>query len=156
MMTRNSKEDGEHKLCVFERYDFYIGDNKVVNKYRHMDILDTSKGYLHNVGAIGGSCFLIKKEAFTKLWKQYDGRPFEFLRETHITKEHGVTTRNISEDLCFSERAKMAGYDIWVDSRIRPVHLGKPKFVRFEQKGEDLPVLNEPLKGGITLSENLK
>jgi len=59
--------------------------------------------------------------------------------------------------MCFCERAREAGFAIWVDSRIRPVHLGKPNFARFEMKGEKLPPLNrEPIKGGITLSENLK
>jgi len=156
MMTRNVRDNGEHALCVFEKFDFYIGDGKTVNKYRSMTGFDPAKGYLQLVDAIGASCFLIKREAFEALWKKHNGRPFEFVHETHITKEHGVTLRNISEDLCFCERAKEEGFEIWVDTRIRPVHLGKPKFVRFEMEGENLPSLNEPMKGAITLSENLK
>jgi len=156
MMTRNVRDNGEHALCAFEKFDFYIGDGKTVNKYRSMTGFDPAKGYLQLVDAIGASCFLIKREAFEALWKKHNGRPFEFVDETHITKEHGVTLRNISEDLCFCERAREEGFEIWIDTRIRPVHLGKPKFVRFEMEGENLPSLNEPMKGAITLSENLK
>jgi glycosyltransferase involved in cell wall biosynthesis len=156
MMTRSVQDDGKHRLCVFEKFDFYIGDGKTINKYRSIEKFDTTKGHLHSVDAIGGACFLIKKEAFEPLFVKHNGKPFEFLTETHITKEHGATVRNISEDMCFSERAREEGFEIWVDTRIRPVHLGKPKFVRFEMEGENLPSMKEPLKGCITLSENLK
>ena len=155
MMTRSARKNGKHALCVFEKFDFYIGDGKTVNKYRSMKGFDNSKGFLHSVDAIGGACMLIKRQAFEAMFTKYNGRPFEFLNEVHTTKEHGVTLRNISEDMCFSERAKETGFDIFIDTRVRPVHLGKPKFVRFEQDGEDLPTLKEPMKGCITLSENL-
>lgn len=86
----------------------------------------------------------------------YNGVAMTLIKSVHETKEHGVTVRNISEDMCFSERAREEGFEIWVDTRIRPVHLGKPEFIRFEMEGEKLPSLKEPLKGCITLSENLK
>jgi len=156
MLTRNVRENGQHSLCVFDKYDFYIGDGRTVNKYRSKKELDVSKGHLISVDAIGGACMLIKRQCFEALFAKHNGTPFEFIHETHITKEHGVTLRNVSEDMCFSERAKAEGFEIFVDARIRPVHLGKPKFVRFEQEGEELPALNEPLRGAITLSENLK
>jgi GT2 family glycosyltransferase len=156
MMTRNVRDNGQHALCVFEKYDFYIGDGKTINKYRSIEKFDNSQGYLHKVDAIGGACFLIKKEAFEALYSKHNGKPFEFLHEVHETKEHGVTVRDVSEDICFSERAKQEGFDIWIDTRVRPVHLGKPEFIRFEQPGENLPSMKEPMKGCITLSENLK
>lgn len=156
MMTRNARENGKHALCVFEKFDFYIGDGKTVSKYRSIEKFDNSKGYLHPVDGIGGACMLIKKVAFEALFVKHNGRPFEFTHEIHETKEHGVTVRNISEDMTFCERARAEGFQVWVDTRVRPVHLGKPKFVRFEQEGDELPSLNEPLKGAITLSENLK
>jgi hypothetical protein len=155
MMTRNEKDDGKHGLCVFEKYDFYIGDGKSVSKYRQAK-LEPGEKYLIPVDAIGGACMLIKKECFIPLFQKHNGRPFEFVHEVHETKEHGITLRNISEDMNFSERAKQEGFEIYIDMRIRPVHLGKPKFVRFEIEGEKLPDLKEPLKGAITLSENLK
>jgi len=115
MMTRNPRERGEHALCVFEKYDFYIGDGKNVSKYRSMKELrdpNDPKKYLFSVDATGGACLLIKREAFEALFLKHNGRPFEFIHETHITKEHGVTLRNISEDMCFSERAKESGFEI--------------------------------------------
>jgi len=157
MVTRNARDNGEHALCCFEKFDFYIGDGKTINKYRSMDKLEIGDNYLQQVDGVGGACMLLKRSAFEALFKKHNGRPFEFLNEVHETKEHGITLRNISEDMCFCERAREAGFAIWVDSRIRPVHLGKPNFARFEMKGEKLPPLNrEPIKGGITLSENLK
>lgn len=156
ILTRNARENGEHALCAFERFDFPIGDNKVINKYRHIEKIDTKSQYLHQVDAIGGACMLIKKPVFEALYVKHNGRPFEFLHEVHETKENGVTLRNLSEDICFSERVKQAGFEIWLDTRIRPVHLGKPRFIRFELEGENLPPMNEPIKGGITLSETLK
>lgn len=156
MMTRNVRDNGKHGLCVFEKFDFYIGDGKTINKYRAVEKLDTSKGYLQQVDGIGLACVLIKKEAFEPLYIKHNGRPFEFIHEVHQTKEHGVTLRNISEDMCFFERAKQEGFEVWVDTRIRPVHLGKPEFIQFSQEGENLPVPENPIKGTILLSENLK
>jgi GT2 family glycosyltransferase len=159
MMTRNVRDNGKHGLCCFEKFDFYIGDGKTIKKYRSLEKFDNSKGYLHQVDGVGLACVLIKREAFEPLFVKHNGRPFEFIHETHITKEHGVTLRNISEDMCFFERAKEEGFAIYVDTRVRPVHLGKPEFIRFEQEDEDsakLGKLETPLKGTILLSENLK
>ena len=155
MMTRNVRDNGKHALCVFEKFDFYIGDGKTVNKYRPIQKLDNEKGHLFSVDAIGAACMLIKKDCFLALFQKHNGRPFEFIHEVHETKEHGVTLRNISEDMCFSERAKQEGFDIWVDTRIRPVHLGKPELVRFEQEGEDWKPINNPIKSSSCLSENM-
>jgi len=117
MVTRNVRDNGKHSLCVFEKYDFYIGDGKNVSKYRSIEKFDvkdseTSRSYLYSVDAIGGACMLIKREAFEALFIKHNGRPFEFIHEIHTTKEHGVTLRNISEDMCFSERAKGSGFEI--------------------------------------------
>jgi hypothetical protein len=154
MLTRSERDDGTHKLCCFDKFDFYIGDNLTVNKYRPCENFEGGE-YLRKVDATGGACLLIKKKCVEVLFAKYNGRPFEFAHEVHQTKEHGVTVRNISEDLNFCERAVSEGFDIWIDKRVRPVHLGKPKFVRYEEEGEKLPGLKEPLKGAITLSENL-
>jgi len=127
MMTRNVRDNGEHALCVFEKFDFYIGDGKTVNKYRSMTGFDPAKGYLQLVDAIGASCFLIKREAFEALWKKHNGRPFEFVHETHITKEHGVTLRNISEDLCFAKEQKKKDLRFGLIPELGRCILGKPK-----------------------------
>lgn len=156
VMTRAERKNGKHALCCFEKYDFYIGDGRTVKKYRSIEKFDTEKGYLQSVDAVGGACMLLKREVCEALFKKHNGRPFEFLHEIYETKEHGVTVRNISEDLCFSERAREEGFEIYIDTRIRPVHLGKPKFVRFEQEGENLPPMGSEIKGGTVLSENLK
>lgn len=154
MMTRNIRDNGKHALCCFKKDPFYIGDGRTVNKYKSIDSFPTDT-HLHQVDAMGMACVLIKKVALEALFKKHNGRPFEFLHETLVTKEHGVTLRNISEDMIFTERCREEGFELWVDTRVRPVHLGKPKFVRFKQEGEQLPAMKEPIKGGVTLSECL-
>jgi len=52
--------------------------------------------------------------------------------------------------------AKQEGFAVWVDTRIRPVHLGKPEFIQFQQEGENIAPTTNQLKGTILLSENLK
>ena len=153
VMTRNMKDDGKHANCCFEKYDFYIGDGRTVNKYKSINKFP--EGDLHQIDACGGACLLIKREVLKSLFNKYNGKPFEFREEILETKEHGITVRNISEDMTFSERAKQEGFEIWVDLRVRPVHLGKPKFIRFEQEGENLPAFSEPIKSSATLSEEL-
>ena len=155
MLTRNVRDNGKHAICCFKKENFYIGDGKTIGKYRSVDGFDNSKGYLHQVDAVGSACILIKKIVFETLFKKHNGRIYEFIHETHITKEHGVSLRNISEDMCFSERAKDEGFEIWIDTRIRPVHLGSPKLIRFEQEGENWKPINTPLKSTSLLSENL-
>src|SRR5574343_765105 len=73
MLTRAVRDNGQHALCCFEKFDFYIGDGKTVNKYRSMQGFDTSKGqYLFRVDGTGAACILIKKEAFTALFKKHN------------------------------------------------------------------------------------
>jgi glycosyltransferase involved in cell wall biosynthesis len=156
--TRNVKDNGKHNNCCFEKYDFHIGDGRTVKKYRSIESFDMSKGYLHKIDACGGACLLIKKEVFTTLFQRYNAKPFEFIHEEYTTKEHGLTIRNISEDMTFTERAVQEGFELWVDLRVRPVHLGKPELIRFEMEGEKLPKLNDNklLPGMTALSETLK
>lgn len=156
MCKRNEDENGKHLLCCFEKFDSYIGDGKSVKNYRHIEAFDLAKGFLHPVDAIGGACMLLKREVIHALYQKHNGRPFEWLHEQHVTKEHGVTLRNVAEDVCFSERAKEEGFEIWVDTRVRPVHLGKPKFIRFQQEGEVLPAINTPMKNTQIVSESLE
>lgn len=155
MMTRTERENGKHSLCCFEKFDFYIGDGKTVKKYR--SITNWQKDdpeYLKPVDATGGSCLLIKRNCFEALFTKHNGRPYEDIHEVHETMEHGVTVRNLSQDVVFCERAKEEGFQIYIDTRIRPIHLGKQKMIRFQMEGEVLPDLKEPTKC-ITLSENL-
>jgi hypothetical protein len=156
ILTRNESTNGKHKLCCFEKFDFYIGDGKNIKKYRAIESFDQSKGYLQPIDAAGGACMLIKKNVFEALFLKHNGRPFDEIHEVLETKEHGVTLRNLSEDVTFHERVKEEGFELWVDLRIRPVHLGKPKFVQFKMEGEDLPDFKNEVKGATLLSENLK
>jgi len=154
VMTRNKRDNGKHALCCFEKYNFYIGDGKTVDKYRSIEKFE--EGYLHRIDACGGACLLIKREVLEALYYKHNAKPFEFTHELHTTEEHGVTERNISEDMTFCERSRKEGFEIWVDTRIRPVHLGKPEFARYEIEGETLPDMKEKIKGGSTLSEQLR
>ncbi len=156
MCKRNEDEQGNHALCVFEGFDVPIGDGKTIKNYRNIKSFDASKGYLHSVDAIGGACMLIKREVLDSLYKAHNGRPFEWKYEQHVTKEVGLSVRNLAEDICFSERAKLQGFEIFIDLRLRPVHLGRPKFIRFEQEGENLPPVRVGFKNAQVVSESLE
>jgi hypothetical protein len=155
MLTRNKKDNGEHGLCCFKKDEFYIGDGQTINKYTALKGFDNSKGYLHQVDATGAACILVKKECFTALFQKHNGRPFEDFNGVFTTKEHGTTTSHRSEDTNFCDRATTEGFEIWIDTRIRPIHLGKPEFIRFEQEGENLPPIRFPRFSPALLSESL-
>ena len=156
MMTRNHKEDGKHGLCCFEKFPFKVSEDSFVWKYQALKGFNTKKTHLHKVDAIGGACMLVKRAVFEEMFKKYNGRPFETYHELYDLGNNEIGTRNLSEDIVFSERAYDCGFEIWVDTRVRPVHLGKPKFVRFEQKGEKFLPMTNNVKSATLLSESLK
>ncbi|MDP6460053.1 MAG: hypothetical protein QF829_04605, partial [Candidatus Hydrothermarchaeota archaeon] len=72
-------------------------------------VLRWGGGKLFRVDAVGMGCCLIKAEVFRSIaqpWFVYDVK------------------RNRGEDIYFCEKVKEAGYDIWVDPEVLPVHLG--------------------------------
>lgn len=72
-------------------------------------VLRWSREKLFKTDAVGMGCCLIKAGVFRSIappWFVYDVK------------------RNKGEDIYFCEKVKEAGYDIWVDPEVLPVHLG--------------------------------
>ena len=74
-------------------------------------------GKENEVKALGGGCVLIKAEVFKKVhqpWFWYKIAP------------SGAVT--MSHDWFFCEKAREAGYKIYLDTTIKPGHIGKQEF----------------------------
>lgn len=128
ILSRNAKIDGTRDLCAF-----YSEEVEGIKLYRPITKLRES-GDLHKIDAGGTGCMLIKIEVLKKLNFIYKDRIFE----NTITKFDPIfidgkkyTERTMSEDVQFCERAVEAGFEIWLDSRIRPLHITGNQFVQY-------------------------
>lgn len=78
---------------------------------------------------------LIKTEVLKKLLPLFNGMVFERTRtvfEKPITVNGKVfTERTMSEDVQFCERAIEAGFEVWLDSRVKPMHITGNQFVKY-------------------------
>lgn len=130
ILTRNPDKDGRHSLCAFKRLK--VGGQKL---YLEFDRVNGSD--LVRVDAGGTGCMLIKRSVLESLYVKHGERIFERTRTvfdnpiTYKGKEY--TERTMSEDVQFCERAADAGYEIWMDTRIRPIHLGTQKAVQWQR-----------------------
>ena len=114
--------------CIFETEE--IPDNPKVKGYKKIEKVDTSAGTLVKIDACGMACVLIKRKVLEKLYKEHEGRPFEFSR-VPIKKTDGKDKRDMSEDVTFYERATNAGFEIWCETKIKPPHYAGKKWVQF-------------------------
>ncbi len=132
--TRSPDANGYHKLCAFYSEEKEVGGKKI-RTYRDIQQF-RDPGPLHRIDAGGTGCMLIKRKVLEAMNKKYGQYMFErgviMLDEPVV--ENGVTIdrRTMSEDVQFCERAVDLGFEIWLDERIRPIHLGAPKIARFQ------------------------
>ena len=134
ILTRRRERDKDHWLCAFYKQAF----NEVrfyfpIEKFR-------DEGYLHRVDAVGMGCTLIKKNVLEGLYEKYRDYVFEFTvtnldEPIQLDENHIIGARRMSEDLEFCERATDMGFEIWLDTRIRPIHLGNPVHVQWSEDG---------------------
>lgn len=97
-----------------------------IKLYKHVQNF-RDEGPLHRIDAGGTGCMLIKRYVLEKLVPEYEGQPFAY---TKIPIPGGMVVngktykyRDMSEDMEFCERAVNAGFEIWLDERVRPGHL---------------------------------
>lgn len=122
--SRNPDKDGKHPLCAFYS-EVVEADGKPLRLYFPIEKFK-DEGHLHKVDGAGSGCILIKRKVLEVLAKKYKNDIYEFgdVRFPTITyKGKDFDRRTMSEDCEFSERAIDAGFDIWLDDRIRPFHL---------------------------------
>ncbi len=130
ILSRRADNKG-HWLCAF--YGQAFNDVRFyfpIEKFR-------DEGYLHRVDAVGMGCTLIKRKVLEELFKKYKDYIFEFtvmnLDKPIELEDRIIGARRMSEDLEFSERATDAGFEIWIDDRIRPIHLGEPTHIQWRE-----------------------
>lgn len=120
ILARTPSPDGKHRLCAFYRleYNKELDDGRTVPHYENITVF-REEGPLHKIGAGGTGCILIKRKVLEALGEKYQ-RIFEF------TSDVASGYRRItSEDILFCERATDLGFEVWLDDRVRPIHLGK-------------------------------
>jgi len=129
ILTRNPNKEGNHDLCAYYARDVQIGDKSL----RNYDFITEFKdfGYLHKVDAGGTGCILIKREVLEKLSKKH-----EFIFEFGDITVNGQR-RTLSEDVNFCEKAVDAGFTIWLDERIIPIHLGGQQIIKYVSMGSN-------------------
>lgn len=133
ILGRNPNEKGEHPLCSMYAREV-IADGEPIKLYYPIEKW-RDEGPLHQVDATGTGCILIKREVLETLIKVHKDGLFEF---GDIKFKNKITVdgkeydrRTMSEDAEFSERAVAAGFEIWVDERVRPIHLTQQGYVQW-------------------------
>ena len=127
ILTRNPDKDGNHSLCAF--YSETVDGKRI---YRNVTEF-RDKGSLHRIDGGGTGCMLIKTTVLAKMFSVYSNRWFERTREVFekpiVVDGKEYTERTMSEDVLFCERAVDLGFEVWLDERIRPMHISGNKYV---------------------------
>jgi len=141
ILGRVALPDGTHPLCSMYAREVEV-DGKPLKLYSPIEEF-RDEGYLHQVDATGTGCVLIKREVLEALHKTYKDNIFEF-GDIRFKKKITIDgteydRRTMSEDAEFSERAVNAGFEIWLDERIRPLHLTTQRSVQWQPDGGITP-----------------
>lgn len=132
ILSRNPNKDGSHNLCSFYAEEVKTSVGKLRLYYPIKEFKDEAP--LHRVDATGTGCVLIKRRVLEVLFDKYQDNIFEF-GDIRFKKQKikGIEydRRTMSEDCEFSERAVDAGFEIWLDDRIRPVHISGNRYVQW-------------------------
>lgn len=133
ILGRNPNKDGKHVMCAFYASEVEV-DGAPLKLYYPVDEWK-DEGPLHKVDATGTGAVLIKRKVLETLILRHKDGLFEFgdykFKNEIIVDGQKYDRRTMSEDCEFSERAVNAGFEIWIDDRIRPIHLTKQGFVQY-------------------------
>lgn len=134
ILGRNPDEEGRYPLCAFYKEEV-VADGKKLNLYRNVEKF-RDEGYLHRIDAAGTGCMLIKRKVLEKMFKKYGEYMFEFgdIKFKKPIKVDGkkYERRTMSEDCEFSERVTEEGFEIWLDDRIRPLHVTTYNLIQYK------------------------
>jgi len=129
ILTRNPDANGNHTLCAF--YSNEIDGQKLYNPIENF----RDDGYLHKIDGGGTGCILIKIEVLKKMLEVWKDRVFERTRtifpQPIIVNGKEYLERTMSEDMQFCERAIELGFEVWLDSRIKPLHITGNNYVKY-------------------------
>lgn len=133
ILARNAGANGQHALCAFYAQEYKV-DGKPLNLYTPITSF-RDKGPLHKIDAGGTGCMLIKRTVLEKMYSRYKEHMFEFgdVKFKKSIKVNGTTydRRTMGEDVEFCERAIGLGFELWLDDRIRPLHLTTSNAVKW-------------------------
>lgn len=125
ILGRNPDKEGKHPLCAFYKREI-VADGKKLNLYEPVEEF-RDDGPLHKIDGAGTGCMLIKRKVLLTLFAKYKENIFEFgdikFDEKVMVDGKEYDRRTMSEDCEFSERAVNAGFEIWLDDRIKPFHI---------------------------------
>lgn len=131
---------GQHPLCAFYQRTVEV-DGAPLRLYEPV-VNFREGGPLHRVDAGGTGCMLVKRQVLEVLFAKYQEYIFEFgdIRFQKKVRVDGIEyeRRTMSEDCEFCERAVDAGFEIWLDDRIRPYHMTSMGLVQWR----DQPLLD--------------
>lgn len=139
ILSRNPNKDGKHDLCAFysEELEGVVIDGKPLRIYKNItDFRDT--GHLHKIDAGGTGCMLIKRKVLEALHTKYKDYIFEngdIRFPKTVVGGIEYDRRTMSEDCEFCERAVDAGFEVWLDERVRPIHLTQMGAVKWGNNG---------------------
>lgn len=125
ILSRNPDGNGNYPLCSFYSKEIVADGNALKLYYNITNFKDS--GCLHKVDATGCGCLLIKRKVIEALYLKYKDYMFEFgdikFEKKIMVDGKEYDRRTMSEDCEFSERAVNAGFEIYLDDRIRPYHI---------------------------------
>jgi hypothetical protein len=131
---RNPDKAGRHPLCAFYAREVEVA-GKPLRLYYNIEKFE-DQGPLHRIAAGGCGCMLIKRKVLEAMFAKYREGMFEFgdIRFAQKITVDGVAydRRTMSEDCEFCERAVDLGFEIWLDERVRPLHITSFNMVRWE------------------------
>lgn len=125
ILGRVPDDNGKHPLCAFYA-ETVQADGEPLRIYRNIEQF-RDEGPLHRIDAGGTGCMLIKRRVLEVLFDRYNKFIFENgdikLGEAITVDGAEYDRRTMSEDCEFCERASDAGFEIWLDERIKPFHI---------------------------------
>lgn len=134
ILGRVPNSQGKHPLCAFYQ-DVVRADGKSLRLYHNIEHFRDA-GPLHKVDAAGTGCILIKRRVLEVLHAKHKGYLFEFgdirLKKKVKVSDVEYDRRTMSEDCEFCERAVDAGFEIWLDERVKPFHITSYNLVQWQ------------------------
>ncbi len=123
--SRNPDATGNHPLCAFYAREVEV-DGEPLRLYKPIETF-RDKGPLHRIDAGGCGCMLIKAKMLAAMFARYNQYMFEFgdirFKEKITVDGQEYDRRTMGEDVEFCERAVDLGFEVWLDERVRPLHI---------------------------------
>lgn len=125
ILTRNPDNTGHHNLCAYYAEDVEVAPGEFLTNYKFITEFKDA-GILHKIDAGGTWCMLIKRAVLESIAESHE-YPFEYGNVIVAGQR-----RTTSEDVEFTERCRLKGFEIWLDERVTPVHLGNQKQILWQ------------------------